>query len=267
MEPKKKIKVFVATPTTGSVVDSQAYILRDIADLYKDDIELVYPPVCVRRIFHDHARNKMVEEFLATDCDILWFLDSDVTPPLHIMDLILLHGEKWKLAGATYPVFMSPYGNADSGHQIVFTCYQKNPDGSMGLSDVPSSGTAFVDGLATGCLFIRREVFSQLSKPYFEFKYDSEIRDITEGEDLGFVLKTLALGYKYFTDFSLVCKHQKSVDLLDLNNYAIEYSNRSILRYDAMVQEQVKEAIKAAYQKGLEAGKAAQPKSSIWLPK
>jgi hypothetical protein len=269
MSLKKKTKIYMGVPTTGTIVDSQAYALREIADLYKDHVELVYPAQCIRRIFHDFARNKTVEDFLASDCDILWFLDSDITPDKHVLDLVAIYGEKWEVAGATYPVFMNALEG--SGPEVVFTCYKKNPQtGNLAVSGVPKEGLDFVDGLATGCLFIKREVFSKLKKPYFEFLYKDENREIKEGEDLGFCRKLSELGIKIFTDFSLVCKHEKKVCLLDVNNYAITYSNRNVLAYAESLKEEMQEAVKIAYHAGLQKGqKIAQqtaPKSTLWVP-
>lgn len=263
-----KIKLYVAIPTTGTIVDSQAYLLREIEELYRDKIEFVYPANCVRRVFHDFARNKLTEDFLASDCDILWFLDSDITPPKQVLDLITLHGHKWKLAGLTYPVFMRPPGSDIL--EVVYTAYKKNPEtGNLGLCAVPKEGIFELDGLATGCLFIHREVLEKLERPYFEFKYHEVDREIKEGEDLGFCRKVSALGYKFFTDFSMTCRHQKAVDLMDVNNYAIQYSNRNVTEYDRRIKEQTVDAIRAAYAKGIEVGmsKAEKPSSTLWLPK
>lgn len=245
-----KKKVFVAIPTTDSIVDSQVHVLREMAELYKDHIELVYPANVVRRKFHDFARNMLVEEFLASDCDVLWFLDSDITPSLHALDLVALHYDKWQLSGATYPVFMMP-ASSDS-FEVVYTAYEKNPaTGALSLKqNVPHEGSEFVDGLATGCLFIKREVFTKLSKPYFEFKFKPETRDLAEGEDLGFCRKVNELGYKFYVDYSIICRHQKLIDLHDVNNYAISYANRSVLRYAEQVKETITPAMQAMYDKG-----------------
>lgn len=261
----------------GSVVDSQSYFLREIADLYKDSVELVYPTSCVRRMFHDFARNAIVDDFLDTDCDVLWFIDSDITPSKHALDLIVNHYDKWQVAGLTYPVFMTPTGSENP--QVVFTVYEKNPStGNLALADAPKSGSKFVDGLATGCLFIKRSVFSLLVKPYFEFKYKEESREMAEGEDLGFCRKLSDLGIQMYTDFDLICKHQKSVDLLDVNNYAIDYANRSVLSYDAAIKGQavasVQQAYDAGYQKAINdihvkfksKGLEMKTKSTIWTP-
>lgn len=275
-----KTKVFLAIPTMGSVVDSQEYIIRDLKDTYGEKIEFVYPKMCVRRMFHDFARNMLVEEFLDSGADILWFLDSDITPNAHVLDLILLHGDKWEVAGATYPVCMKP--TVEGGMELVFTCYKKNPEtGNLAVAGVPLSGTGFVDGLATGCLFIKREVFAKLQKPYFEHKYREESREMKEGEDLGFCRKLNDIGIQVFTDYSMVCKHQKEVCLLDMNNYAITYSNRNVqatLDYArSETQQAVQEAFRAGYEAALKMiqekaraaegkGKLVTPPQTLWTP-
>lgn len=244
----KKTKIYMGVPTVGTVVDSQAYLLRKIQENYKDSVELVYPKECVRRLFHDFARNAIVEDFLTSDCDLLWFLDSDITPAENILDL-LKKQDIWQAAGATYPVFMTPTGS--DSPQVVFTVYKVNPaTGNLALAHTPTTGEEFVDGLATGCLFVKREVFSKLSKPYFEFKFKTDSKEMSEGEDLGFCRKLSEFGIQFFTDYSLICKHQKTVDLLDVNNYAIEYSNRSVISYDSMIKTQILQAVKDSYDLG-----------------
>lgn len=232
----KRWKVFMSLPSNGTVCDFQNYMLRDIEKRYADEVELVYPEQLCQRIFHDAARNGIVEDFLATDCDVMWSLDSDIVPPRHVLDLLTMHGDKWLAAGAPYPIFMAQPG--ESQRQIVVTAYRaidphpetKKP--RLAPCAVPHEGTDFVDGLATGCLLIKREVFDRLEKPYFEFKYDPVTRQPIEGEDIGFCLKLHRLGIKFFTDFGMVCKHYKNnLDLLELNNYAVELSNKHVTVY------------------------------------
>lgn len=259
----KKIKIYMGIPSTGDRSDTQCYALRAIEDRYKDYVELVYSRVCATRMFHDYARNDFVKEFLESDCDILWFLDSDVSPPDHVLDLVVMHGDKWQAAGACYPIFMVPPGGTDPC--VLFTAYKGIVDDGqnkgIALTTVPRSGTEFVDGLATGCLFLKRSVFEQLQEPYFEFKYDTKSRKMTEGEDLGFCLKLAKLGIKFFTDYSMICKHYKRVCLLDINNYAIDLANSKVLAYDAEIRPQVELLMKQ--QKNTQQGKS---KSGLILP-
>ena len=253
MNTPKKIRMYLGIPSTGDRSDGQCYLLRELQERYSDRIEFVYPDLCAFRIFHDYARNEVVEEFLESGCDVLWFLDSDVVPPKHTLDLITMHWDKWLVAGAPYPVFMNPPGWETQ--QVVFTVYKGTDGKGLYPSKIPYSGTEFVDGMATGCIFIKREVFKKLSKPYFEFKFDKESRHMDEGEDLGFCMKLQKLGIKFFTDYSMACKHYKHVDLLDVNNYAIDQSSRAIKEYDTNIKKQVEAAVKEAYKRGLDKGR------------
>jgi hypothetical protein len=146
------IKVYMGLPSTGTRSDQQCYALRELEERYKDTIKLVYPEQCIFRSFHDFARNEVVDEFLASDCDVLWFLDADVCPPKHVLDLITCHWDKWKCSGATYPIFMPIPGTSEGDPVVQFTAYKGITDHGIRLNEVPSKGTDFLDGLATGCL-------------------------------------------------------------------------------------------------------------------
>lgn len=254
----KKTKIYLGIPSTGDRADIQLYLFRDLQERYGDQVELVIPNNCVHRFGHDFARNEIVDEFLASDCDILWFLDSDVCPPKFILDLVTVHGDKWLAAGAPYPLWMQVPGSDTMS--IVFTVYNGVVVGAdkqrgIKMANVPKKGTEFVDALATGCLFLKREVFKDLKKPYFQFKRNPETMQVKEGEDLGFALKLNELGIKFFCDHSMVCKHYKRVDLLDINNYAIEMANARVLEYDKEVRARVEAAVKAAAVQGYEKGR------------
>lgn len=233
-EAKKKIKLYMGVPSNGDRVDAQNYYLRRMEKQYGDRIEFVYPEIFVGRIFHDFARNQYVEQFLESDCDILWFLDSDIVPAERTLDLITEHGDKWQLAGAPYPVWMSQPGF--DGPQVTFTVY-KESNGGLAPAAIPNGGIEFVGGVATGCLFIKREVLLKMKKPYFEFKYHAETREICEGEDLGFCLKANALGYKFFIDYSMLCHHFKRISLLDVSNFLELQKQIVIDECDKMIRQ------------------------------
>ena len=246
------IRVFVATPSQGTIADAQPFVLRDLAALYADSIELVYPEHCVQRRWYDFARNGMVKEFLASGCDILWFLDSDVVPPRDVLDIVADHHTEWKVAGAPYPIFVTQPLTGE--RELVFAVYDGHKGGGLAPCPIPGSGTAFVDGVATGCMFIKREVLEHMAQPYFEFKFDPTTRHPDQGEDIGFCLKLKAQGIRFFVDYAKVCSHHKEVDLLEANNYAINFARRSVESYDAEIKEKVRAAIRAAYQKGFKDG-------------
>lgn len=212
-------------PSLGERSDAQCYVLRDLEKRYGDKIEFVYPKQFVGRIFHDYARSAYVEDFLATDCDVMWFLDSDIIPHDDILNVFNKYSE-WDLAGAPYPVFMRTGEGQPS--KVVMCVYKREPDGRFMHAPCPQQGEEFVDGIATGCIFVKRQVFEKLSKPYFEFKYENETRRMTVGEDLDFCRRVSDLGYKFYIDYTLLCGHLKKVDLREVNNYAIRYANDAI---------------------------------------
>ncbi len=261
----KRTKIFVATPALGQVHAAHGAFFRKMEKKYGDKIEFVWPVDTVSRIFHDFARNCMVEEFIHdSDADILWFLDSDVLPQDHVLDLVCGPETSWEAAGAPYPVFMIP-GGCDKP-QVVFTVY-KEIQGRLVPSAIPSEGNDWVDGLATGCLFLKRSLLEKMERPYFEFKFNPHSRNMTEGEDIGFCKKLQAMGVKFYTNYGMVCNHIKKVGLLDVNNYAIQFSNRNVQEViDQIHAEAVaasKIAAKKAYELGYEAGrKASKPSVS-----
>lgn len=258
MIENKKIKVYMGILSTGTREDIHTYLFRDLQERYGDRVEMVFPDQCARYFPHDFARNQFVEGFLESDCDVLWFLDSDVCPPKFIFDFLVNDYDKWQVAGAPYPLWMCAPGTTEPS--IVFTTYDgvvKGEDGKdtgIVMTECPRSGQKMVDALATGCMFIKREVFSKLSKPYFEFKFDYETRKVVEGEDLGFCLKLNKIGIRCLIDYSMVCKHYKKMCLLDMNNYAISYANTKVLEYDAQVRGQVTQAIQASMKQAYELG-------------
>lgn len=252
-----KHRIYVGLPSMGWSSSAQGHTLRKLEKKYADTVELVYPDKLCYRVMHDFARNSIVDEFLASDCDILWQLDADVAPPDNVLDIVVNHADLWQAAGCPYPVMM---GAGGEGREILWTVYNGETGKGLIPSDIPMSGQAWVDGMATGCMFLKRGVFARLQKPYFEFKYNPEMRNLVEGEDLGFCLKLKALGIPFFVDYSLVCGHTKEVDLLEINNYAMRYAKRCIETYSAQVREELK-------QHAAKTAAARKPQSTLWVPK
>lgn len=267
---KPKTKVFLAIPSTGVREDFHTYLFEDWRKRYSDEIELVFPDGCQQYFGHDYARNMYVERFLETDCDVMLFIDSDVVPPPHLLDLVTIHGHKWLAAGAPYPLWLYRPGTTE--FSVAFTAYSGTaPDvnGNTGLkmTDVPRSGTEFVDGLATGCLFLKRELFEQIKKPYFEFKRHPETMEAIEGEDLGFALKLKKLGIRYFCDHGMVCGHFKRVNLLEVQNYATSFANSKLMEMHTSIKAEVENAVKYAASEGYRQGREAGLKEGNHLPK
>lgn len=257
----------MGVPSTGKRHDGQCYMLRRVAERYKGRIELVYPDMFVSRIFHDHSRNMYVRQFLASNCDAIWFLDSDILPPDRVLDLVADHWEDWDCAGAPYPVWMTQEGYETK--QVTYCVYRRSDD-KPGLfpAAVPlNGGLDYVDGMATGCIFIKRHVFEKLQEPYFSFFYKEDTREITRGEDLDFCQKVSDLGYKFFLDYSMVCHHYKEVSLLDVDELIQSKVQEAIDASDSQLRQIIakKKLEKMAKQQAAER-RIEVPKSNLILP-
>ncbi len=259
-----RTKVFLALPSTGQREDYHTYIIDHWRKRYEDDIEFVLPERCENYFQHDFARNSYTERFLESDCDIMLFLDSDVIPPEHLFDFVTVHGSKnWLIAGAPYPLWLARPGTNDMA--VCYSAYKGNAPDERGqhgfkMAFVPSQGVEWLDGLATGCLLIRRELFSKLARPFFEFKRNPKTMEVIEGEDLGFALKLQKLGVRYLCDHGMVCGHYKRVNLLEIQNYATRMSNEKVVAFHEQIKDALQQAVQRAanegYQKGLAAGRA-----------
>lgn len=232
-----KKKIYMGIPSLGNRSDVQVYALRDLEKNYPE-IEFVYPKNFCQRIFHDRARNAYVEDFLKSSCDAIWFLDSDIAPPANIGDLVVNHWDKWEVCGAPYPLFLTPSGQ--DMPKVVFGVYNDEGYG-YNTAGIPPHGTDYVHGIASGCIFIKRAVLEKMEQPYFEFVYDEKTREMKVGEDIGFCKKVNAQGYKFFIDYSMLCRHYKTVDLLEVNNYVVSEFNNRWLEQDRFMRSQLAE--------------------------
>lgn len=96
----------------------------------------------------DDARNRVVFEFLKSDCTDLFFLDADVS--WRPEDLVRICQYDRKLVGAVYP-YRDPSRKADMPCRML-------DDDMTGDMD----GLVEMDGLPTGFMRIRREVFDKI---------------------------------------------------------------------------------------------------------
>lgn len=141
----------------------------------------------------DDARNKVVHEFLKSDCTDLVFLDADVSwSPEHLVELCKYDCD---VVGGVYPY------RRESGKEGM-------PVRNLPKTFKPKDGLLEVAGLPTGFLRIRREVLERMSKevPHFHDKgkqYIPEIfsrridnRKARMGGDIGFCQRWRDMGGK-----------------------------------------------------------------------
>lgn len=158
---------------------------------------------------HDAARNYCVNAFLQTDFTHLFFIDSDVVPPIETLDQ-LLDADKDVIAGL-YPT-MKFKNNMQVKEHAVYNRVGRVVDGETkyGLEEAHGSGIQEIDRAGTGCLLIKRKVLETMERPHFQFLY-SDLGISAVGEDINFCKKAQEAGFKIHAHFGVVCQHAKEI--------------------------------------------------------
>lgn len=200
-------KVVIAVPNMGSLHTSLAELLirwHTIPTPGVGEIALFAPQ---RLQPHDTARNWCVKKFLEeTDATHIFFVDSDVIPPKDALEK-LLAADVDVISGA-YPI--KKMNQNESRIETVYALFSFK-DGDDNLYPIKSgSGIAEIDRAGAGCLLIRRNVFDEISKPYFKWQYDAEGL-MERGEDMEFCKKVKEAGIPIHAHFDVVCQHSKEI--------------------------------------------------------
>jgi len=149
-----------------------------------------------------YARNHCVEAFLKSDYTHLWFIDSDTTPPIESLKL-LLDADKNAISGVV-PTMKRDIDGFDKPVGMVARAAvngEYNPVVGKGIEKIDVCGSA--------CFLIKREVFNKVSLPWFEDKSWGKSR----GQDFNFCKKLEESGVDLFAHFDVICRHRKEVDL------------------------------------------------------
>ena len=124
------------------------------------------------------ARNKLVTEFLKTDCTHLFFIDADIS--FEPDDLIRILAFNKPLVAAPYPIKKD--GKPDDGDAGMGWCINF-PLGKYNFKD-NVKGFKLCDYVGTGFMCIKREVFETIIKKYPEIEYLSDVNASIDNKNL-----------------------------------------------------------------------------------
>ncbi len=213
------MSILIAIPNMGDIKTELAQFLMDVDK--RDDVEVYFSkqrPV-------DANRNKIANYFLnETDHDWLLMIDDDIIPPDNVLDIIEEFPDKDILSpvifslknGIPYPV-ASEMKDSPNGERLM-------------MSTGDDTDILELDGVGTGCIFIKREVFGDMEKPYFRFRFNEE-GELDSGEDLMFCLDAQDAGHQTWMAMDYVCGHIQNVNfehLMQLLNAAINVDKEKI---------------------------------------
>ena len=138
-----------------------------------------------------NQRENLIDNSIEMGTEWCLWLDSDrMFPPTTLLRLL---SHKEDIVACNYMKRSFP------SKSVAFT------DTTDWESWVPlehSNNLEVVEAVGMGCVLMRTNVFKQLTKPYFEYTYQSETRDWI-GEDFTLFKKLNDLGYKVKIDMNL----------------------------------------------------------------
>lgn len=204
-----KPKILIGLPTMGNIhVMLAVRIMAWLSQAQqKGNINMsVYPTMNISPV--DQARNNIVEEFLVGDCSHLLFVDADTIPPQNAIEKMLAADKD--IISAITPIVEYDDKRKDSDSNGYYKKWNCVNEGDVFVH--PNTGILPIKGAGSSCILIKRAVFEKMEKPWYRFLYKSdEGRDIVVGEDIHFMLKAIAAGFKPFCDTSIICTHFKQI--------------------------------------------------------
>ena len=192
----------MAIPTEGGVHERTSALAARLAA--RPDVEYI----TVKGRPTDYARNSIVRVFVSGQSAFthLFFLDSDVEPPLDVLDRLLKLDAP--LAGGCYPLLMA--------NGLRWALSRRDDQGSYQLlEELPDKSEPFqVDAGGAGCLLIRREVFGYVNWPWFRWVERPDGSQMSE--DIYFFQKANKAGFVLKVDPKIICHHFKTINLTSL---------------------------------------------------
>lgn len=184
-----------------------------------------------------HGRNQIVDQFLTTDCDWLWWIDSDMSFRPDTLDRMVEEADPdtRPILGALCFAVMRGHGQ-----EVIPTLYaltDDDPPLPARVTRLPEpAGVYQFSATGAGCLLVHRTVFEKVAEykptpdarpfgersfPWFEFApwQTAEGADVM-GEDLTFCYRAAAAGFPTHVDTRIVVGHVKPLVYDDRAYYA-----------------------------------------------
>jgi len=195
------MKIYIACPNIGEIHSALSQRLLEIIALNRQH-EYIFNFRIGQPI--SSQRNTIVNDFLTTDADVLWFIDSDMLPPENILDILLKEYDS--SVGVVAPVTFIMQNT------IKYNLFMFNEDKTGHTNKkIERGGLNRVDACGMGCVFIFKRVFETTSSPWFDFVLN-ERGETIETETFYFYKKIHNI-HTVYVDSEYVCGHIKQLNL------------------------------------------------------
>lgn len=203
--------ILIGVPSNGRKVQTE-WAMGFVSQMYPPGTCVEY--VVMRKTDLCEARNQLVKMALKNKRKYIWFVDDDIILPGSCFVRLLHAIENYPNAGAIGGIYVT---KTDPAWPLIFERLGDTPMVRFKLGHVFP-----VEGIGTGCMLIKTEVFSKLPEPWFEFACQipkdgenwstdqdnpSACGSMFLGEDLGFCKKLNGIDYKVLAHGGILCGH------------------------------------------------------------
>jgi hypothetical protein len=198
----KQKSIYLAVLNQGEIRTDLTQVLNMLIQHESYRIHLSYPtakPI-------SNNRNMIVSKFLATDCDYLMMIDSDIIPPMNILQLADFDKD-----------IITPLMFVYQKGMLLPLFLKKNKDGIYDVDNyLEKTGLQKIDATGTGCIIIKRKVLEHPALKYpFRNEYDADgIK--TRGLDLNFCSRAKEVGFDSWVHLDYLADHHSTLSLKEL---------------------------------------------------
>ena len=187
--------VVIGIPTIGMI--HYLFITNTLLGLQRPPGTAI--TVTARTVVH-LARNKIVQKFLESGADYLFFLDDDMLCPSNIIERLIKHNVD--IVSAIAFKRGEPYNSC---------AFKKAPEGIMYNPIEPEQGLVEVDAVGAACMLVHRRVLEKMKDPWFTWG--------DYGEDIMFCRGAQEAGFKIWCDSDLVVGHIGENKIITVDTY------------------------------------------------
>lgn len=182
------MKVAICVPARDHVHAGFALSLSNISSLLtKNNIDF--------KIFINlgsvipQQRNTLVDQALEYDATHIMWLDSDMHVPSATINTLLEHDKD--IVAAAYSTRVPPYN---------ITAWPDSSNLNVRLD--AHQGLHKIWAVAMGCMLVKTHVYKYISKPYHQYLYNEDTKDLS-GEDIFFCKNANDAGFEIYVDAAL----------------------------------------------------------------
>lgn len=221
--------VYLAVLNQGNIRAELSYFITDVTHQNKYRLFITYPahkPIA-------QNRNMIIQDFLnRPEYDYLMMIDSDIVPPLNILDLVDHQKDVMGavcfafMDGAIVPLLLEEIPENERRDSKPYRVKELNGD----------EGLVQVDAIGSGVIIMKREVVEALKdqQPFCNRYNEQGIK--TLGLDLSFCKKAKEAGFEVWAHTDYICSHWVTLDLKELYQ-ALSISNE-IKKQQVRIQDE-----------------------------